>query len=814
MRFVKTAENLFGLPNGFKRVDYIQSTGTQYIDTGIKAKTGLTVEARLKYTTNTGIFCGAITTVEGSGDRFYPINFAQSGKVSFTYLDSAFSASTSLTSGNVYTIKTVLGATKQEMFVDGVSSGSTSKTNVVEINCTLGLFALHRGESYDVKWVSQVPATLYYFKIWDGDTLVRDFIPCIDPLGIPCLYDLVGKKTYYNQGTGEFTVGRQIIPVEYLESSGTQYIDTGLKGKSGISAKTKVNYTYLSGSASHAIGGEYTTNTSCYFGMVRANGHFTYLYKNSVVETTTTISTDTDYDIDITLNNGNQRFVINGNVVSTGTVSGDFTSTNNLFLYAINSVNGADVYGSLKMYYMQISDNGTLIRDYIPCKDENNVGFMFDTLSGTVYLNAGTGAFVVGQNKYKMKLRLIRDNILPTGYTQVEYIGATNANTDIQYAVGNYRLTDTTDWEITFSAENSNNSWVMGQPTWVGVHYRKDATTSNLPRVGIVNSSAASHQCYVDYTNNEKITLALKGTDVYANGVKAGSIIRTSAPATQTKYGIFAYKDVNQALPNLRIQSARIYRLKLWDNGVLVQDLIPAINNVGVAGFYERVNKTFIEKESNSTSDFTTGKPVLPLVRFIKDILPAWYKAVNYLGSDSTAYIDTGVSGANNNLKIEMGFSYSKFYAYGYFFSNYESEQHDTTRFLLDASNNSRGLAYINTKSQNGAIYTPYNLTINDKHNVVITKTTVSLDGVITTNPSPPAGTVNTKNIILFNRGAGSYTDKRDIGMRCWSFKIWDNNILVRNFIPVIRLLDNKAGMWDTVTKQFYTTPVGNFITG
>ena len=49
MRFVKTAENLFGLPQGFTRVETIESTGTQYIDTDVDAKTGLTIEAKIKY---------------------------------------------------------------------------------------------------------------------------------------------------------------------------------------------------------------------------------------------------------------------------------------------------------------------------------------------------------------------------------------------------------------------------------------------------------------------------------------------------------------------------------------------------------------------------------------------------------------------------------------------------------------------------------------------------------------------------------------------------------------------------------------------
>ena len=50
----------------------------------------------------------------------------------------------------------------------------------------------------------------YYFQIYDNDTLVRDFIPVLDPDGIPCMYDKVERKFYYNAGTGQFIAGPAI----------------------------------------------------------------------------------------------------------------------------------------------------------------------------------------------------------------------------------------------------------------------------------------------------------------------------------------------------------------------------------------------------------------------------------------------------------------------------------------------------------------------------------------------------------------------------------------------------------------------------
>ena len=63
---------------------------------------------------------------------------------------------------------------------------------------------------------------------------IRVFQPVLDSNNIPCLLDKINNKFYYNKGTGSFTYGGIQTPkdgyteVEYIESNGTQYIDTGV----------------------------------------------------------------------------------------------------------------------------------------------------------------------------------------------------------------------------------------------------------------------------------------------------------------------------------------------------------------------------------------------------------------------------------------------------------------------------------------------------------------------------------------------------------------------------------------------------------
>ena len=59
----------------------------------------------------------------------------------------------------------------------------------------------------DVETSTFTSLKLYILKLYDSDTLVRDYIPVIDSTERPCLFDKVSRECYYNQGTGEFLYG-------------------------------------------------------------------------------------------------------------------------------------------------------------------------------------------------------------------------------------------------------------------------------------------------------------------------------------------------------------------------------------------------------------------------------------------------------------------------------------------------------------------------------------------------------------------------------------------------------------------------------
>lgn len=58
---------------------------------------------------------------------------------------------------------------------------------------------------------------------------------------------------------------------------------------------------------------------------------------------------------------------------------------------------GTLYYTKARFRACQLYDNGTLIRDFIPCKNADGEIGMYDTLNAVFYENAGSGVFVAGE---------------------------------------------------------------------------------------------------------------------------------------------------------------------------------------------------------------------------------------------------------------------------------------------------------------------------------------------------------------------------------------------------------------------------------
>ena len=97
---------------------------------------------------------------------------------------------------------------KNVLTVDGKTLSCTATTFTSA--ASLCLFTTNtNGTIYSPK-----PSGYFYScKIYDNDTLVRDFVPCVNSSGTVGIYDLVNSQFYTNAGTGEFVAGSTCLSV-------------------------------------------------------------------------------------------------------------------------------------------------------------------------------------------------------------------------------------------------------------------------------------------------------------------------------------------------------------------------------------------------------------------------------------------------------------------------------------------------------------------------------------------------------------------------------------------------------------------------
>lgn len=181
--------------------------------------------------------------------------------------------------------------------------------------------------------------------------------------------------------------------VEYLESTGTQFIDTGAKKTLGA----KIDCTFSLAS----------TNTKAIFGARTAVGALDRLM---LVAVSTAFRFDTRYQSRLGTPDTTSmfRFQYDGaNATMTNLTTGTTDAVDadigdagvlNIALFGVNTdgVVGTMMLG--RMYAFKAWDNSTLVRDYTPVR-VGSVGYMYDRVSGQLLGNAGTGAFVVGPDK-------------------------------------------------------------------------------------------------------------------------------------------------------------------------------------------------------------------------------------------------------------------------------------------------------------------------------------------------------------------------------------------------------------------------------
>lgn len=176
--------------------------------------------------------------------------------------------------------------------------------------------------------------------------------------------------------------------IEYLESAGTQYINTGFVNSLNTEFSLDFQLTDVTTVDFKIIGQGFKMGLGVLGGRWRLIGT-SWISTQFVSDTNRHIASVTSgiYYIDST-NIGDMSAYID-------------VGTYPWLIFAVSSRNSTSPDGNkckMKFYSCKIYDNNVLVRDFIPVRI-GQVGYMYDKVSGQLFGNSGTGSFTLGPDK-------------------------------------------------------------------------------------------------------------------------------------------------------------------------------------------------------------------------------------------------------------------------------------------------------------------------------------------------------------------------------------------------------------------------------
>ena len=181
-----------GVPDGYTRLQYIQSTGTQYIDTNIYGDAGLSVFLVAQGTGDRGIIFGF--------DQDYSGSCVGDNGTSF-FSNEIFSETQSLTKTNIETYWETNGSKlKQTTIINGVTQ---TYSNYGRTPRKITIFKGADWAAANSYWAGK----LFSFIIKRNGSVILNLIPAKNSNNVVGMWDTVSKTFFTNAGTGSFTAG-------------------------------------------------------------------------------------------------------------------------------------------------------------------------------------------------------------------------------------------------------------------------------------------------------------------------------------------------------------------------------------------------------------------------------------------------------------------------------------------------------------------------------------------------------------------------------------------------------------------------------
>lgn len=833
-----TADNT---PDKFVR--YVEATGAQYVDTGIVGRYGTKAECKVEWmdfadssflASRTGwgdsrlYFCyclnasGNMYTAQGKGENVN--NGQQDLRFEKNRIYNYVSEFSAVDGNNMSTNMITIDGTK--VFAKATTALDTGKN--------LYVFALNVNNTVNAKSKTRC----YGLKIWQDGTLVRDFKPCLKD-NRAGLYDTVSDTIFYSASDTDLTYDTNCdVPdafIDYVESFGNSYIDTGVIGRSGTAAKMEMAWI---GTSSDQALLDSRDGTNKRFYLVHRNTGDKWLWGYGSYGTFGTFTPGERCYIDTSFAVGAQTMTVRDGGAG-GSVLGSYEATSDtsidtgrsMYLFCCNQSGSAlakQYWGRARVYWLQIFQDGKMVRDFKPCLKYGEAA-LYDDVTKTIFYPEGDPLGYDNSVAANAEELVFVDYIESDGFTHLDTQVAANSPTR---ATGTFSWTQvrSTNEEKQYLDESHHSYLACGyynsdsdanrfymidqteQYFWVGYGNNKDKWSS-------IGKAAVDEKYFFDISfaaGSQPFTLAQDGATTTNSYTWTWS---GDASGCSNLY-LFACNDAKNKKPIYR-SAARCYGLTIYQGGETpVRNFKPCVKD-GQAALYDTVSRRIfypvpaIPAEGN-TGAVTEESALSPVDAYLE-----------YVETDGTQYIDTGVIGKDGTAAEFIEASLCAKSSDAECFLGSRGSSTDSRFFLWYHRNNyALGLGYA------GEFWTP---SLKDP-------TAKVSDWNPATNPDAyalPNGKTNHARV-LFSAGAqrvcvvddttGSWTTVADRTVsgnmdtmqnlyvfaynnngtptdfaksRLYWLKIKQNGVHVRKFQPV-RLKNGLVGLWDFVEGKAY----------
>ena len=830
-----------------KFVRYVEATGSQYVDTGIVGRHGIKTECKVEWMNladsaflASGYWSGnkrfyACWCSSASGNMFTAQGTGD--KVNYNGQDLLFEKK------RIYTYTTDFSA----------ADGNNMSTNTVTIDGTKvfskAYTALDTGTNLYVFANNQFGTAAgfsktrcYGLKIWQDGALVRDFRPCVHN-GRAGLYDAQNDVIYYSASGTDLTYDKNCdVPdafIDYVESFGNSYIDTKVTGRSGTAAKMEI---VLKNNYDNALLASRDGGNRFY--LVHNGGSSKWGYGYGAFSSFGTFEEGKKYYIDSSLATGSQIIKIGENGPDGATTTCvDATSATSidtgrsLYLFCCNQSGSAlakQYWGKARVYWLQLFQDGELVRDFRPCLKYGEAA-LYDDVSKTIFYPEGDPL------GYDNSVAASPDEVVYVDY--IESDGFTHLDTQVAAdsptrATGAFSWTQmrTSNEEKAYLDETYHSYLACGcyNSGSDANRFYLVTQTSQKPWIGYGNNSASFGSAFVagqKYAFDVSFAAGAQSFALTPDGGTTTTTTRTwSGEATgKGNLYLFACNDAKNKKPIYR-SAARCYGLTIYQAGETpVRNFKPCVKD-GQAALYDTVSQRIFYPVPAIPAEGNTGA--------VKEesVLSPVEAYLEYLETDGTQYIDTGVIGKagtmaefiETNLRPNGGAeecflgaigsdANSRFYmwyhggidtlAFGYAGSYWRPSLSDPA---TPAAQWGEGYAdvyrlYCNATNHARVAFSAGAQRISIVNDATGARTVISERAL--------ANDIDTEqNLYLFannNNGTAASFAKS----RLYWLKLRQNGSYVRKFQPV-RLKNGIVGLWDFVEEKAYLpkTAAGGFV--